>query len=382
MKPHIMKLQKLLIVQLFYLFIIFPIQLKAQYNYLNKVYLKNGSIINGTLIEEYPDSLIIIRTADGNKFSFNFEEIEKLTNESINDRFVSIEIKKGNVIDGVIVEMIPQISLKFRTGDDNLFVFKMEEIEKVVNNYVSKSSEQDRITLKDGSLVYGFIIEQKPNISIKIQLPDNNVIVYELQKIKNIVYKEANAVVRQKEKPGKKIICKDEGIYNLLSINIGHDLDPNGYSLGISNVLGYHFNKKLYYGIGVGYNYSHCLNYSIPLFIDLRMFLFKNCKSTPFISINPGYLIFKSEKIVYDFSWDQFREVHTVYPGSLFCNIEVGFQFRILKKFFWGSINMYNSKWFTYQEQKENNNGQWVQNDTKTIDNYFGNLSLKLGVRF
>lgn len=46
------------------------------------VYLKNGSIIRGMIIEQIPNETIKIETADRNVFVYNFEEIEKITKES------------------------------------------------------------------------------------------------------------------------------------------------------------------------------------------------------------------------------------------------------------------------------------------------------------
>ena len=48
---------------------------------LDVVYLKNGSVIKGTIIEQVPNVQIKIQTKDGNIFVYKFEEIEKMTKE-------------------------------------------------------------------------------------------------------------------------------------------------------------------------------------------------------------------------------------------------------------------------------------------------------------
>lgn len=48
---------------------------------LDVVYLKNGSIIRGQIIEKIPDSIVKIQTKDGNVFVYKVEEIEKITRE-------------------------------------------------------------------------------------------------------------------------------------------------------------------------------------------------------------------------------------------------------------------------------------------------------------
>lgn len=55
----------------------------AQKNYQDVVYLKNGSIIRGVIIEQVPEKSIKIETQDRNVFFFEMEEIEKFTKEEI-----------------------------------------------------------------------------------------------------------------------------------------------------------------------------------------------------------------------------------------------------------------------------------------------------------
>ena len=45
------------------------------------IYLKNGSIIRGTIIEQVPNVSIKIQTKDGNVFVYKMEEVEKMTKE-------------------------------------------------------------------------------------------------------------------------------------------------------------------------------------------------------------------------------------------------------------------------------------------------------------
>jgi len=63
------------------------------------VYLKNGSIIRGTIIEQIPNQSVKIQTKDRNVFVFKYDEIEKITKEPLpveNSSFSpkEIEIKK------------------------------------------------------------------------------------------------------------------------------------------------------------------------------------------------------------------------------------------------------------------------------------------------
>ena len=53
----------------------------GQSNYQDVVYLKNGSIIRGVIIEQIPNKSIKIETADKSVFVFQMDEIEKITKE-------------------------------------------------------------------------------------------------------------------------------------------------------------------------------------------------------------------------------------------------------------------------------------------------------------
>ena len=55
----------------------------AQTVYRDVVYLKNGSVIKGTIVETIPEKSIKIETVDGNLFVYNLSDIEKLTKEAV-----------------------------------------------------------------------------------------------------------------------------------------------------------------------------------------------------------------------------------------------------------------------------------------------------------
>jgi hypothetical protein len=49
--------------------------------YIEVVYLKNGSIIRGVIIEQIPNVSLKIKTKDGNVFFYKMEDVEKITKE-------------------------------------------------------------------------------------------------------------------------------------------------------------------------------------------------------------------------------------------------------------------------------------------------------------
>lgn len=69
----------------------------AQTHYQDVVYLKNGSIIRGMIIEQVPNQSIKIETADRSVFFFKLEEIEKFTREPASGRQSPLARGEGGV---------------------------------------------------------------------------------------------------------------------------------------------------------------------------------------------------------------------------------------------------------------------------------------------
>lgn len=53
------------------------------------VYLKNGSVIKGIIIEQVPNVSLKIQTADGSIFVYEMDQVEKITKEAVSVRFSS-----------------------------------------------------------------------------------------------------------------------------------------------------------------------------------------------------------------------------------------------------------------------------------------------------
>ncbi len=72
----------------------------AQSNYEDFVYLKNGSIIHGTIIEQVPNESIKIQTKDKNIFVYKMDEISKMTKEEVYQRQEPRKSKRAAMGDG------------------------------------------------------------------------------------------------------------------------------------------------------------------------------------------------------------------------------------------------------------------------------------------
>lgn len=72
----------------------YPVFIYAQ-NYTEVVYLKNGSIIRGTIIEQVPNESIKIQTGDKSVFVYQMDEVEKITKELSDTKKTSEKAKKS-----------------------------------------------------------------------------------------------------------------------------------------------------------------------------------------------------------------------------------------------------------------------------------------------
>ena len=72
---------KRLIISAFAVLLFFNQHLQAQESYEDVVYLKNGSIFHGMIIEQVPGKSITIESVEKEIFTFTYEEIEKIRKE-------------------------------------------------------------------------------------------------------------------------------------------------------------------------------------------------------------------------------------------------------------------------------------------------------------
>jgi hypothetical protein len=56
---------------------------ESKETYRDVLYLKNGSIVKGMIVEQIPNVSFKIETGDGSVFIYKFEEVEKITKEKI-----------------------------------------------------------------------------------------------------------------------------------------------------------------------------------------------------------------------------------------------------------------------------------------------------------
>jgi hypothetical protein len=201
----------------------------------------------------------------------------------------------------------------------------------------AQTQYEDVVYLKNGSIIRGIIIEQVPNESLKIETPDRNVFVFRIDEVLKITKEEKPD---PKKKSAKEKLTKDniksKGYTNTTEISIGRSIGESHEeyeqyndnvlpSIGVQTVNGYQFNHHFSAGLGIGlHTYNEFSGgYSfVPISADLRLNILKG-PMTPFVSVGAGYSFTGRE--VYGIGEDE------EYYGGLYFNPAAGFRFNTRK---------------------------------------------------
>ncbi len=158
-----------------------------------------------------------------------------------------------------------------------------------------QNNMEDVVYLKNGSIIRGIIIEQVPNQSIKIQTKDRNVFVFKFDEIEKLT--KENLPLDNSKKSSQINDFKKRGYINITEINycpgIGSSNSGN-YSLGFRTVNGYQLNEYLSLGIGLGID-ANKIQTLLPITFDLRATILKGIVS-PVFNVNIGYAYLLNNK--------------------------------------------------------------------------------------
>ena len=147
----------------------------------------------------------------------------------------------------------------------------------------AQGNYQDVVYLKNGSVIRGIIIEQVPNKSLKIETADRSVFVYQMDEIEKLVKEpsKSNSVAEGLE-PGYKGILEAGFL-----IGVGDGEGYNHFKLDFIN--GYQIMPYLSVGIGTGVRFN--IDYEealIPFYADFRA-NFLNQELSPYAALGLGY---------------------------------------------------------------------------------------------
>ena len=144
---------------------------------------------------------------------------------------------------------------------------------------------RDVVYLKDGSVIKGIIVEQIPNKSIKLQTADGSLFVYQIDAVEKMTKELREASPRSFA--GKGLTAGYKGYVDFgCTIGAG-DFGRDRLSVGVVN--GVQFNPYLYVGIGAALNYyAGGEEIGIPIFANVRSHFTKG-NISPFLDLRVGY---------------------------------------------------------------------------------------------
>jgi len=146
------------------------------------------------------------------------------------------------------------------------------------NNY------EDVVYLKNGSIIHGMIIEQVPNVSIKIK-SGPNVFVYKMEEIEKITREEVQGGIGI----GADYGYRKKGYAGSYEIGLSdYPKDENVAMFAIMLVNGYRFNPYFSLGLGAGAEISTKDIFNIPVYADMRAY-FTKTRVAPFFNFGAGY---------------------------------------------------------------------------------------------
>ena len=148
---------------------------------------------------------------------------------------------------------------------------------------------EDVVYLKNGSIIRGIIVEQVPNESIKIETRDGNLFFYRIDEIQKMT-KEVPYGYRRKQSYNSRSFNKPKGYFGLIEAALPLYVG-DGLSMGFNIINGYRVCPQFTFGGGVGVlgDFAYW-DFTVPIFLHLRSD-FLDRKTSPYLAFNVGYNI-------------------------------------------------------------------------------------------
>lgn len=225
----------------------------------------------------------------------------------------------------------------------------------IATNLFAQSNFEEVIYLKNGSVINGIIIEEVPNLKIKIQTSDGNIFEYQMSEIEkfakripakteyNKPYQTSPQVIIQTPKFSdstnpKPVVVKQNykdflkegfiGITEIGTLFAGDSYGRNYTYFSFNQVIGGRTSQHFSIGMGFGVDvnaekYFRILK--VPVTLDTRIYFIKK-RFSPFLNIAPGYSF---ERINYK---DSYFNVDSQIFHAFIANMGIGTEFKINKK--------------------------------------------------
>ena len=153
-------------------------------------------------------------------------------------------------------------------------------------------STEDVIHLKDGTIYYGQIIEQKVGEYVKLELIGGSLMIIEQEKIDRITRKPSRyrSINRVMNFPVKSLYFHEKGVYKALATSFSFGEGRWGgvrLDMSLNYRLGYRFSRYLGVGGGIGLS-DYRSGLIVPLFLDVHGDLLRKHIS-PYYHFQFGY---------------------------------------------------------------------------------------------
>ena len=128
------------------------------------------------------------------------------------------------------------------------------------------------VYLKNGSIIKGVIIEQVPNVSLKIKTGDGSLIICQMSDVTKITKEERYTRDYRKDTNDRKAARNTlKGYKGFVDFAyIGDVSDYNASKIELSTTHGYQFNNYFFVGGGVAFNYYTDADlYAAPIYACL-----------------------------------------------------------------------------------------------------------------
>lgn len=151
--------------------------------------------------------------------------------------------------------------------------------------------KEDVVTLRDGNVIYGYILEQEVGKYVRLELVGGSILVIEQEKIESIERAPSRfrRVTRSYNYRLSPILYRERGVYSYISPQLSFREGRNGsrVDVGIHLRLGYRFSRFMALGMGVGVdNYEGGVY--MPLYLEVSGDLLRK-RVTPHFYASVGY---------------------------------------------------------------------------------------------
>ena len=171
----------------------------------------------------------------------------------------------------------------------------------VISTMAFVTMAQDVVYLKNGSVIKGSVIEMIPNQSIKVQTADGSLFVYQMNEVDRIerdVKAKSHQSIDEDDFEGDYLERGFRGLIDL-GAHFGFGDAEDSYQISAAFTGGYQINRMLFVGAGVAPTLNLFDNeyydevettFLLPIYSAIRLD-FINKKVTPFIDGRIGYYL-------------------------------------------------------------------------------------------